>query len=146
MRSNLSKGLKVQVRHHSMLLPKARESARTAAGWCPSHSLRQRRPSRYPGRHRATAPSGTRRASTTCGPRSSHTATALRIAGRYRLHVHLSPPDARKRDADNALKTILDALVKGGYLIDDSLTYMRELLVTTDDERLGHVRVEARIA
>jgi crossover junction endodeoxyribonuclease RusA len=68
------------------------------------------------------------------------------IAGRYRLHVHLSPPDARKRDADNALKTILDALVKGGYLIDDSLTYMRELLVTTDDERLGHVRVEARIA
>jgi crossover junction endodeoxyribonuclease RusA len=81
--------------------------------------------------------------------RDSVAALCARFAptpGRYHLHVHLSPPDARKRDADNALKSILDALVKGGYLIDDSLTYMRELHVTTDDERLGHVRVEARAA
>jgi crossover junction endodeoxyribonuclease RusA len=81
--------------------------------------------------------------------RDSVAALCARFAptpGRYHLHVHLSPPDARKRDADNALKSILDALVKGGYLIDDSLTYMRELHVTTDDDRLGHVRAEARPA
>lgn len=36
------------------------------------------------------------------------------IRGRYRLHVHMSSPDA-----------------------------MRELLVTVDDDRLGHVRVLA---
>lgn len=70
----------------------------------------------------------------------------LPTIGKYRLHVHLSPPDARRRDADNALKSLLDALVKAGYLIDDSLTYMRELLVTVDDERLGHVRVDVRTA
>jgi len=68
------------------------------------------------------------------------------ILGRYRLHVHMSPPDARRRDADNALKSLLDALVKAGYLADDSLTYMRELLVTVDDDRLGHVRVDVRPA
>ncbi len=65
------------------------------------------------------------------------------IAGPYRLHVHLSPPDARRRDADNALKSLLDALTKAGYLEDDSLTYMRELLLTTDDERRGRAIVRA---
>lgn len=65
------------------------------------------------------------------------------ITSKYRLHVHLSPPDARRRDADNALKSVLDALVRAGYLKDDSLTYMRELLVTTDDERRNGVIVHA---
>lgn len=63
------------------------------------------------------------------------------VKGRYRLHVHLSPPDFRRRDADNVLKVLLDALVKAGYLADDSLNYMRELAVTTDDDRKGRVRV-----
>lgn len=65
--------------------------------------------------------------------------------GRYILHVHLSPPDARTRDADNSIKVLVDALVRCGYLIDDSLTYMRELHVTTDDARnaAAIVRVEA---
>lgn len=65
------------------------------------------------------------------------------ITGRYRLHVHLSPPDARRRDADNALKSLLDALVKAGYVQDDSLNFMRELVVTTDDEHRGRVIVRA---
>lgn len=67
------------------------------------------------------------------------------VTGRYILHVHLSPPDARARDADNAIKVLVDALVRCGYLIDDSLTYMRELHVTTDDARnaAAIVRVEA---
>lgn len=67
------------------------------------------------------------------------------VTGRYILHVHLSPPDARTRDADNSIKVLVDALVRCGYLIDDSLTYMRELHVTTDDARnaAAIVRVEA---
>lgn len=68
-----------------------------------------------------------------------HTPTA----GRYRLHVHLSPPDARTRDIDNALKSLFDALVKGGYLHSDSMTFMRELVVTVDDERRGRAIVRA---
>lgn len=66
------------------------------------------------------------------------------IAGRYILHVHLSPPDARARDADNAIKVLGDALVRCGYLPDDSLAYMREMHITTDDARnsAAIVRVE----
>jgi crossover junction endodeoxyribonuclease RusA len=56
------------------------------------------------------------------------------IKGRYRLHVHLSPPDKRRRDADNACKQLLDALVLAGYVQDDAMAYMRELVVTVDDE------------
>lgn len=65
------------------------------------------------------------------------------VRGRYRLTVHLSPPDARRRDADNALKSILDAIVKGGYVEDDAMNYMRELVVTVCDERRGLVTLKA---
>ena len=66
-----------------------------------------------------------------------------RIDTRYRLNVHFSPPDARRRDMDNALKSLLDALVRAGWLPDDSMTYMRELHTTTDDARNGCVIVSA---
>lgn len=62
---------------------------------------------------------------------------AGRVAGRYVLHLHLSPPDARARDIDNALKSIGDALVRAGFLPDDSMAFMRELHVTVDDARNG---------
>ena len=66
------------------------------------------------------------------------------IQGRYRLHVHLSPPDRRRRDADNALKSIIDAIVNGGYVKDDAMAYMRELVVTIDDETCyGWAKVRA---
>lgn len=65
------------------------------------------------------------------------------VKGKYKLHVHLSPPDARKRDADNAIKSLLDAIVKAGYVEDDSLQFMVELLVTTDEERRGCAAVRA---
>ena len=60
---------------------------------------------------------------------------ACMVTGRYVLHVHLSPPDARARDMDNAIKSIGDALVRAGWLPDDSMAYMRELHVTVDDAR-----------
>lgn len=66
------------------------------------------------------------------------------ITGPYRLHLVLSPPDKRRRDADNAIKAALDALVHAGYLADDSMTYMRELSVVVQDEmRYGWILVTA---
>lgn len=66
------------------------------------------------------------------------------VKGRYRLHVHLSPPDKRRRDCDNAIKSILDALVKAGYIQDDAMAYMRELVVTvSDDPCYGWAKVRA---
>jgi crossover junction endodeoxyribonuclease RusA len=62
-----------------------------------------------------------------------------RVAGRYRLRLELSPPDARKRDADNAIKTAVDALVLAGMLKDDSMTYMRELVAIVNDDRRGEI-------
>ena len=66
------------------------------------------------------------------------------IAGQYTLRYEMSPPDARRRDADNAVKSLNDALVQCGYLPDDSMAWMRELVVTVDDERRGAVKVIAR--
>ena len=45
--------------------------------------------------------------------------TAMRRKVRMRIDVY--PPDARRRDIDNILKCLLDSLVKGGALEDDSL-------------------------
>lgn len=62
--------------------------------------------------------------------------------GRYVLHLWLSPPDRRVRDADNAIKTVLDALVRARFLPDDRIEFMRELHVVADGYR-GEVRVLA---
>lgn len=69
-------------------------------------------------------------------------AGAGRVQGRYRISVHFSPPDRRARDMDNALKTLLDALVACRWLPADSMNYMRELRATVDDHRRGLVAVE----
>lgn len=48
---------------------------------------------------------------------------ALRVrplAGRLWVRVVLYPPDRRRRDLDNVLKCLLDALAKGGAYADDS--------------------------
>ena len=66
------------------------------------------------------------------------------ITGPYKLRLELSPPDRRRRDADNAIKQALDALVQAGYLADDSMSYMRELsVIVQDDVRYGWVKVKA---
>lgn len=45
---------------------------------------------------------------------------APRIDGPLRVVIMLHPPDRRKRDVDNALKALLDALQHGGVIADDS--------------------------
>ena len=48
---------------------------------------------------------------------------ALRIkplAGKLAVHVEVFPPDRRRRDLDNCLKSLLDAMEHGGAYADDS--------------------------
>lgn len=66
-----------------------------------------------------------------------------RIRGEYVLDVDMSPPDGRRRDCDNALKVLLDAAVKCGWLEDDSMAYMKELHVYVKDDRQGRALIRA---
>ena len=51
------------------------------------------------------------------------------VAGEVAVRVELVPPDARKRDADNTLKCVLDALVANHVIEDDSNKIVREINV-----------------
>lgn len=42
-----------------------------------------------------------------------------RIDGALEVHVTVHPPDRRRRDLDNAMKALLDALAHGGVYEDD---------------------------
>lgn len=43
-----------------------------------------------------------------------------KMAGRLAVDVQLHPADKRKRDIDNCLKSLLDALAHAGVYLDDS--------------------------
>jgi len=47
------------------------------------------------------------------------TRTAQPMSGRVAVHVTAHPPDRRRRDLDNAMKALLDALAHGGVYEDD---------------------------
>lgn len=42
-----------------------------------------------------------------------------RLDGALQVHVTVHPPDRRRRDLDNAMKALLDALAHGGVYEDD---------------------------
>ncbi len=44
----------------------------------------------------------------------------VRLDGPLEIEIDLHPPDRRRRDVDNALKSLLDALQHGGAYADDS--------------------------
>ena len=50
---------------------------------------------------------------------------ALRLAGPLRVAFELFPPNLAARDADNAMKTIKDALTKAQFWVDDSNKVIR---------------------
>lgn len=42
------------------------------------------------------------------------------LHGKLQVHVEVFPPDNRRRDVDNVVKALLDALEHGGAYADDS--------------------------
>jgi len=42
------------------------------------------------------------------------------LPGKFRVRFGVERPDRRRRDLDNLLKPLMDALVKGGAIADDS--------------------------
>lgn len=47
-------------------------------------------------------------------------ARKVTLSGPVAVALYLYPPDRRRRDLDNVIKAVLDALVLGGLLKDDS--------------------------
>lgn len=45
---------------------------------------------------------------------------ALKLPQKLSVTIYASPPDNRKRDLDNVLKGLFDALTKAGFWVDDS--------------------------
>jgi Holliday junction resolvase RusA-like endonuclease len=65
--------------------------------------------------------------------------------GRVSVTVSAGKPE-RRRDGDNLLKPILDALVENRVIVDDSNVYVRELVMRWDEAAIeaGHVLVTVR--
>ena len=75
------------------------------------------------------------RIATACGIKS--------LAGELIVTVDLYPPDRRRRDIDNTMKALLDALAAGGAYEDDS--QIKELTIRMHDRRKDFPAAEVTI-
>lgn len=64
-----------------------------------------------------------------------------RFSSGVRVLVVANPPDRRRRDLDNLLKSLLDALVSCGCIEDDSLEVVHELSVAKGEHGKGTLEV-----
>lgn len=65
-----------------------------------------------------------------------------KIYGRIAVHIEAYPPDKRKRDLDNILKSLLDSIMHAALIQDDSM--IDDLQVVRQNELLGKVVVTIR--
>ena len=63
------------------------------------------------------------------------------LTGRLELHIQAVPPDRRRRDLDNVLKSLLDALQHAGCYEDDSQIDRLSIERQPRPEAPGQVRV-----
>lgn len=62
--------------------------------------------------------------------------------GRYRVSVDLYMPDARRRDADNALKSVLDGLNRAAWRDDSQVVVIECRKLIDRDKPRAAVRIE----
>jgi crossover junction endodeoxyribonuclease RusA len=63
------------------------------------------------------------------------------LEGQLRLTVHAHPPDLRRRDLDNLLKALLDAMAHAGVVEDDSQFFGISIWRMAPAPPDGHVNV-----
>lgn len=110
-----------------------------ALPWPPSVNTYWRHPNRGPlaGRHLISWQGRAYRA-TVIG-----IAPRLLLTGRLAVHVVATPPDKRRRDIDNILKSCLDSLTHAGVWLDDE--QIDDLRITREwCGRAGQVVVHVR--
>lgn len=70
---------------------------------------------------------------------------AKQLTGRLEVRIYAFPPDKRRRDLDNLLKPLLDALTHAGVWLDDEqIDDLRIRRGFPDHTKAGQVRAEIR--
>lgn len=77
-----------------------------------------------------------------------HKVAMVRMSGLYQfdnpvyIHVLYRRKSKRKRDMDNMLSSILDALVDAGILVDDSMDHVMDIRMTWETATVDETRID----